>query len=440
VGTLFGMSPAPVAACRILEVGCGDGGNLIPMAYHLPKSRFFGIDLADEAIAAGRRTAAELGFENVTLEAADLCRIGRESGEFDYIISHGLYSWAPPHVRDALLRVCRECLAPQGIAFVSYNALPGRHLREMFREMMRYHVRAIENPAERILKSREFLELMLGARMLSPAMSAIVEQQAKALLAHDDGALFHDDLADINDPVYFRDFAAHAARHGLQYLGEADFFEMFDPRGSLAFLGDDFLEREQYLDFLRLRMFRQTLLCHDGIALDRRIGPQSMERFLFSAPFKEVEGGQIEGLHAVRISALDDIVRRVTAAMGEVYPLPLSFDELEPYAGDRTALAEILFALFTGGFAEIHVYDFPCEETVTERPRASRLARYQASRGRYVASACHHVVELDEMGRALMPLLDGTRTVGEIADVMGARPEQVRSAVEEFARLALIEA
>ena len=57
VATLFGMSPAPVASCRVLELGCGSGGNLIPMAYRLPGSRFTGIDLAERAIAEGRRVA-----------------------------------------------------------------------------------------------------------------------------------------------------------------------------------------------------------------------------------------------------------------------------------------------------------------------------------------------------------------------------------------------
>ena len=32
---LFGMDPAPVAECRVLELGCGAGQNLIPMAYVL---------------------------------------------------------------------------------------------------------------------------------------------------------------------------------------------------------------------------------------------------------------------------------------------------------------------------------------------------------------------------------------------------------------------
>ena len=52
------MSPAPVNSCRVLEIGCGDASNLIPMAYGLPGSRFTGIDLAAAPIAAGMSPAA----------------------------------------------------------------------------------------------------------------------------------------------------------------------------------------------------------------------------------------------------------------------------------------------------------------------------------------------------------------------------------------------
>jgi SAM-dependent methyltransferase len=447
VGTLFGMRPAPVKNCRVLEIGCGDGSNLIPLAYYIPGSRFVGVDIADAPIAAGRHTAEALRLTNISLDVADVCSFGAEAGEFDYIIAHGLYSWVPPEVQDCLLSVCRERLAPQGVAFVSYNVLPGRHVRTMLREMMRYHVRDCREPAERIRQARWFLEFLLNNRLLSPTMGALIENQAKALLEHNEGGLYHDDLAEINTPVYFHEFAAHAGRHGLQYLGECDFYEMFDPKESLSWLKDNVLEREQYLDFLHIRMFRQTLLCRHEVTLDRHIGPSTMEQFLFSAPAKEVEGGQIEGLHSVRISALNDNVKRVTSALGEVYPLPVSFEELVPYAGDRTALAEILFALFTGGFAEIHVHDFPCEETVTERPTASRLVRFQARTGQYVTSAAHHVVQLDEVGRTVVPLLDGTCTVDDITRFLAShlhgsadeiRPHVV-SLLQEFAGLALLE-
>ena len=433
-GTFFGMEPAPVTGCRVLEIGCGNGNNLIPMACSLPHSRFTGIDLADEPIEAGRRMAADLELDNVSLLAADLMDYGSGAGEFDYIIAHGLYSWVPQIIRDRLMAVCRELLAPAGIAFISYNAYPGRHVRVMLREMLRYHTRKLDDAPGKVREARGFLELFMKAHLLPPAWADVVDGEAKALLGHGEGGLFHDDLAEINDSFYFRDFAAHAARHRLQYLGEADFHEMFDPQGSLNWLKDDLLEREQYLDFLRLRRFRQTLLCREEVRLDRNPPLERMDRFWFSAPARDIEGGQIEGLHGVRISALQAAVKQVTGALGETYPLPLGFEELVPYAGSREALREILMALVTGGFADFHVYDFPCEDTVTQRPQASRLVRYQAARSRYLTSAPHHIVELDEVTCQLVPLLDGTRTLRQLARELaalahGATPAQIEDAL-----------
>src|ERR1051325_9715196 len=70
VATLLGMSPSPVTACRVLEIGCGSGGNLLPMAYRLPGSRFTGIDIAEQAIAEGQRVAAELAIANLELASS----------------------------------------------------------------------------------------------------------------------------------------------------------------------------------------------------------------------------------------------------------------------------------------------------------------------------------------------------------------------------------
>src|SRR6478752_5451128 len=114
------MSPVP--SCRVLELGCGDGGNLIPMAYFLPSSRFLGVDLAKTAIDEGHRAIAGLNLGNIDLQCRDFGTLDRNAGEFDYIVAHGLYSWIPPDVRDRLMALCRELLAPQGIVHISYNA------------------------------------------------------------------------------------------------------------------------------------------------------------------------------------------------------------------------------------------------------------------------------------------------------------------------------
>src|SRR5688572_16487781 len=112
LGTLRGMRPAAVEQCRVLEVGCGDGANLIPMAYQLPAAHFVGIDYAATAIARAQHAANTLDLTNLELRVADLMDVTPALGDFDYIIAHGFYSWVPAHVRDRLLDVCGSQLAP----------------------------------------------------------------------------------------------------------------------------------------------------------------------------------------------------------------------------------------------------------------------------------------------------------------------------------------
>jgi tRNA G46 methylase TrmB len=107
LAVLFGLSPAHVECCRVLELGCGNGANLIPMALTLPGSRFTGVDLAGTPIAAARTLTDELGLGNIAFHQRDSMELEPGFAEFDYIIAHGVYSWVPPPVRDKLLAVCR---------------------------------------------------------------------------------------------------------------------------------------------------------------------------------------------------------------------------------------------------------------------------------------------------------------------------------------------
>src|SRR5262249_40098 len=89
VATLLGMSPAPVERCRVLELGCGGGGNLIPMALTLPRRSFLGIDLSPGQIADGQRVVGALGLGNVDLRALSILDVDESFGRFDYILCHG---------------------------------------------------------------------------------------------------------------------------------------------------------------------------------------------------------------------------------------------------------------------------------------------------------------------------------------------------------------
>ncbi len=133
---LFGLQPADIETCRVLEIGCGNGINLLSLAQILPGAQFIGIDDVQRQIEHGIQIAQAIGCSNVELRAMSVADLHEQLGKFDYILCHGVYSWVPPEIAAHVLRAIQTCLKPQGVAYISYNIYPGWHLRGIVREIM----------------------------------------------------------------------------------------------------------------------------------------------------------------------------------------------------------------------------------------------------------------------------------------------------------------
>ncbi|RYX97218.1 MAG: methyltransferase domain-containing protein [Comamonadaceae bacterium] len=265
IAHLLGLDPPPVETARVLELGCASGGNLIPLALHFARAHFTGVDISGRQIASGAQRAARLGLKNIELRHAGIESLTAADGKFDYIICHGVYSWVPEPVRDALLRVCGENLADGGIAFVSYNTLPGWHFVQPVRDLMLYWTQDIVDPAEKSRVAREVLGSVKD--IAAEPAGNIYRKEADTLRPAGASYVLHDHLELHNAPCYLKDFVAHAERHALAYLGDAAFtlpglLESTPLLTGLAekYAAGDIVRAEQLLDFLRNRRFRETLL------------------------------------------------------------------------------------------------------------------------------------------------------------------------------------
>ena len=283
MATFLGMKPPSVENCRVLELGCGNGSNLVSFAYGLPNCEFVGIDLAENHIAHGNLVASSIGLKNLRLIHGDIMEINRDSyGEFDYIIAHGLYSWTPEFVREKILAICNELLTENGVAYVSYNAFPGCHLRQMMRGMMLYHTQGLESATEKVEESLSLLNLLGEFVADDKIYKQILKDELNKTIEKPKQLVFHDDLAEINQPFYFHEFMASAENHDLQFLTEADYFTSNDGNYSprvleiLEQFGGDIIKREQYIDFLINRRFRQTLLCRKQIKVNYKPQVEAM--------------------------------------------------------------------------------------------------------------------------------------------------------------------
>lgn len=434
---LFGLNSVPVEQARVLELGCGDGNNLVTMASVLPAARFFGIDLAAEPIARGKRMIEAVGLSNVRLSHMNVMETPEDLGTFDYILAHGLYSWVPAEVREKILSICHDHLDPRGVAYISYNAYPGNHLRDLARAMMRFHVQQFPGPEEKVRQARTLLKFLAQAKTKRGHWQDVLQFQFDRVQRYVDAGFYHDDLSAVNQPFYFHEFNAAANRHGLQFLAEADFSDM-----QIDGLSDEAAEvvrkmaqcspvaREQYQDFIEGRAFRQTLLCHQDCPLDRELKPERAFGLLAAADTSpsraeaDLTSREMEDFKRGKavIATSHPVLKSALAILGTAWPRRIPFPELLEAARARATadstvleenrrdLGEFLIRCYSVGFVDLHAHPSVFTTTLSERPMASPLARWQILQGPSVSSLRHLPLKIeDALGRELLRLLDGTR-------------------------------
>lgn len=423
VARMFGVDAPPLAEANVLEVGCGDGSNLIPIADAFPGATCVGCDLAPRAIESGNALIAAAGLTNCSLHVQDLRDLPQSFGAFDYVIAHGFYSWVPSEVRDALMQLVATRMTPDGVAFVSYNTHPGNRIRQIASDAMHWHARNSTSAAETLRASRELLQMMAmpGATQWAPDNALRPEFAERA--TRSDSALYHDDLAVPNDAFYFHEFVAHAQAHGLHYIADSDVRMMSG--GGLApdvrkfVMRFDRLAREQYLDFMRLRRFRQSLLTKAASASDFNLKPSQVAGMQVAAAStlmqSMVEAAQRGQPRESVLQGGGTAVNAMLMWLVELAPRTASIAEVAAWRAahapdDARPLDALLTEAYVGGVVDLYSQPAPLSSTVSERPRASRIARLQAQSRPRVVNLRHESVNLtDADARRLLPLLDGTR-------------------------------
>lgn len=431
IGRFFGMNPAPIQSARILELGCAAGNNLIPMAHAMPDATLLGIDTTESAIKAGHALVEQLGLKNIRLEPRNLLELVKSDGPFDYVIAHGLFSWVTPEVQERIFAVTAELLAPEGIAYISYNAFPGWHLRLLMRELLLFSTDGLTDTKSKIDRARSVAKLMeQGLSRRSAPFPKAVAEQLKLLDTFPDWYFYHDVLEGENRPEYLNRFVDRARHHGLQYLGDSDLQKMSPhdiPEGVRRGVGsfaNSIEDVEQYLDFYRLEMFRRTLLCRGEVKLTRG---QSIERIgdlryaarvrLASAELPgrfEFEDGRI-------VETGDEVMQRALTSLGAAWPRSLSYDELHQGIADlngdlaaEKVLIQGLFQSLLAGHVEARVGDSAEVSEISSQPIVAPLIRVQALAGPKVTTLHHRLLILDDYSRAVACRLDGSRALDAV--------------------------
>ncbi len=459
---LYGVASPDPDTARVLELGCAEGANLIPMAWYMPRAHFVGLDLSSQQIQTGQTQIDSLGLGNIELQCADVAEANLDDIGFDYIIAHGLYSWVPEDVRSALLDLIRRQLRPGGVAYLSFNALPGWHMRGMLREMLLFHVRTLNAPLQRVNAAREFLGFLeTGLYGLDALSSQYLMHEMEELRQAPDSYLYHEYLAAVNEPVLFSDFVARAGAAGLRYLCNAELHYQFPAslgegaEQALAAL-DNPLQRQQYLDFLINRNFHQALLVRDDTA---SINEPDYEAFSALALYADLAAPRKIDLRKTKPQSFTDmsgeahavshpLTKAALAQLTRVYPQAVNYRELElsartqvANAGDKRLADQTdhlfgeLFYLFISGTIGASSHAGGAIPNPQEPLQATPLASLEARFGRVVDSR-HRRLMLDETSARLIAMLDGSRERMALAAKLAANGS--KNSANDLAALELL--
>jgi SAM-dependent methyltransferase len=464
--SLWHRGPDPATGFfRLAELGCGDGSNLVPLAFYNPESHFTGIDVCARELCAARERARILGLTNLQFVHQDVRELLPLAPEFDYIVAHGLYSWVPQDVRDAILSFCGRALKPSGLAYISYNAQPGWATRRLVRETLlrsrSVREAAMEQKADRASEvAAQLLDDLPGGY----ASSILLADELNRVRSGKAPYVFHEYLAEVNDGFWLRDFVEDASGHGLEYVADAQFCRWEGAisahlMSGLAKRDLDIIEQEELADLLCHRYFRASILCCAGSVRVSQSHREILEVVQIATSLTaqsdklDLSEGRVEkfsGTGGIEITLDSSVTKSAVLLLSRLWPLGLTLNCLYRQASElvsstggemgecaRGQLSDDLATLFEAGQLDLRLRSPEYLAAALDKPQAHALARFEAEYGATLTTPYHMPLSFEPQTLLLIRGLDGSRSRCELRQTFGAG--LVDGALEVLGRWGLLQ-
>jgi SAM-dependent methyltransferase len=442
-----GARAADPGRARILEIGCGEGANLLPLAAALPDATVWGIDPAATAIDAARRLGA--GLPNLSLFPVGVEALP-DGPAFDYVVAHGVLSWIPPEARRALWAVLAGRVAPGGVVYLSFNVLPGWSTRAAVADALRRQVGAIADPVAQVAAARALLRELVADAAPGTLWAAVLQAEQRVADAVDDWYLFHDHLAPHHEPFWFGDVVAAAAAAGLRWICDAEPARVPCPSRALAARATDAAEASALGDLLRGTPFREAVFVRDAAATPAAPDPERFAPLSFharAAPRPDGDALVLRSPDGGSARVTDPAARALVVGLAAAAPASVPFatvargvDRVVPGTGPERVAALLGELWFGSEVIGARLGDAPVQRALSVRPRVWPWARAEAERGAEVTSLRHERVTLSALERRVASLLDGGRDRAALESALGpAAEDELRRALVRLAAAGLLD-
>ena len=395
IAALYGVAALPTEEAVVLELGCGSGGQLIPMAQQLPKATFIGVDIDGEAIKAAQLMCAQLGIQNIQWHCASIA--DWTAPKADYIIAHGLYSWVPDELRPVIWRLVQGALKANGVLFLSHICLPGGSLRSMARAVMLSAFEADHSEQDNVRAGISALEAAVSLHGVESPLGGALNTTLQSVKTQDWGYVWHDFWVPGYAAFSLEQLNEMAQAHGLQYLNDAD-IRCNLPMGVPAWLvekvqaTDRLVKSGALLDVYLGRSFRRGLWVHAEQRCSLKL--EALDQMFLRAQFElaqTAEGVLLTTEAGQQLGFRGDLAAELTQIMLSEPEIAVS----QILGAHPEQTRQWLFSLFAAGAISL-----------SQRKRLQSMPKGQRLEGKQiVVNSFHEPVQLSFFDAALLNAL-----------------------------------
>jgi len=389
---LHGGPRPPLDTYRVLELGCGDGANLLPLAYYRRQGSFVGVDGAYSQIEIADSRKAALGLSNIEFIHSDFLTAANQlSGQFDYIITHGVFSWVPQDVRDALLELCAKRLSRGGLLYLNYNTRPGWNIRGMVREFLLAQTAGPASLQDRAHEAQDVAAKVVASLTVGEhPYSQLLSNEFRFVCENHVSYVAHEFLATDNHAYWRSEFLELTRRFGLEYVADADFNyssgKIPEDLGSrLSMEGIVGRGLEDTVDLLCYRQLHTPILTRGSWPRQ----PPTIEEFsnlyiascLTPCTSSDIEHQMFQHPSGYQVEAKEEVIRTALQALHPLWPRGVRIGEVFP---NIAQVMDDLKLLHRNGLIELR-----CIEPGVYGACSDRLNKLEAHWGEYVTTPYH---------------------------------------------------
>lgn len=208
------------------DLNCGNGISINLLAAAYPQGKFIGIDSNPQHIENAKKMTQQGHLNNVNFTCISFNKINSiDIPACDFIVLHSIINYLGEKYREIIFEIIKQKLKPNGLIYVSYNAMPGWANSIPVRETIKQYTDQLKgNVLEKAQAGLNYLRLLQEEKAAIFQNNQVIKNYLDVILQEEPSFIVHEYLQKYCNAFYFKEINSCFKKINMGFTGSMPFF------------------------------------------------------------------------------------------------------------------------------------------------------------------------------------------------------------------------